>query len=421
MQLNPNIPFSTQVKELKGNDFEKIVASSLQYSGYHIDRNLTFGINKETVAEIDVVATLITPLNEIRIAIECKGANPSFNDLRKFSSVRKLLSLKEYFVELIVFGANNTRPEHEEIASLLEIKLLKKSDLSKLVLPILWGTGELRSERTTWLNRYLAIYTIEDFYTKDIIDSIQNRDLKKKFTGYRKYLQSDLWSINDPIDQLNDSFEKAQNDFKGFSNEIAKNQGTTAYQQVINPDNQLVQAAMFLELKHRVMNLNAIARCSIIAKTRQGRNVISERTPAIRDALNKLCDYNLSPSKFINFVSRFIFLWGGIILKDKENGVYKDLHQIAKETGISDENALEYLKILFRIYQSGSGLFINNNERFFMKYVPSSLRALGLRHRKSVFGADYDKSLFTQDAANDNLLNESLMEIGGNVNLIFEL
>ncbi len=421
MQLNPEIPFSTQVNNLSGNDFEKIVASSLYYSGYHVDRNLTFGINKETVAEIDVVATLITPLNEIRIAIECKGANPSFNDLRKFSSIRKLLSLKEYFVELIVFGSNNTRPEHDKIADLLEIKLLKKSDLSKLVLPILWGTGELRSERTTWLNRYLAIYTIEDFYLKSVIDSIQNRELKKLFTGYRKYLQSDLWSITDPIAQLNDSFEKAQNEYNGFTNTIAIREGTTAYQQVTNPNNQIVQSAMLLELKHRVMNLNAIARCSIIAKTRQGREVISERTPVIRDSLNKLCDYNLSPSEFINFITRFIYLWGGIILKIDENGANKDLHQIAKETGISDENALEYLKLLFKIYQSGDGLFINNDQRFFMKYIPSALRALGLRHRKSVFGADYNESLFTQDNLNDGLLNESLIEIGGNDNLIFEI
>src|SRR5690606_27855578 len=106
MQLNPDIPFSTQVDKFSGNNFEKIVAASLYYSGYHIERNLTFSINKETVAEIDVVATLITPLNEIRIAIECKGANPSFNDLRKFSTIRKLLSPKEYFVELILFGSN---------------------------------------------------------------------------------------------------------------------------------------------------------------------------------------------------------------------------------------------------------------------------------------------------------------------------
>jgi predicted RecB family endonuclease len=149
MQLDPEISFSTQINTLSGSDFEKIVAASMYYSGYHIDRNLIFGLNKETVAEIDIVASLITPLNEIRIAIECKGSNPSFNDLRKFASVSKLLSLKEYLVELILFGSNNTRPEHNEIAYLLNIKLLKKEDLSKLVLPILWGTGELRKERTT--------------------------------------------------------------------------------------------------------------------------------------------------------------------------------------------------------------------------------------------------------------------------------
>ena len=420
MQLNPDIPFSTQVDKFSGNNFEKIVAASLYYSGYHIERNLTFSINKETVAEIDVVATLITPLNEIRIAIECKGANPSFNDLRKFSTIRKLLSPKEYFVELILFGSNNTREEHLNLAELLNVKLLKKSDLSKFVLPILWGTGELRVDRTAWINRYLAIYSIEDFYLKNIIDNVKDKDLKRLLTGYRKYLLSDLWSINDPIEQLNDSFSKAQNEFKAFTNNIAKHIGTTAYNEVINPNNQIVQAAMLLELKHRIINLNAIARCSIIAKTRQGREIISERTPLIRDALNKLCDYNLSPSEFINFTTRFLLLWGGIIIKDKENGTFKDLHHIAQESGISDVNAMEYLKLIFKIYQSGEGLFINNDERVFMKYIPAAYRALGLRHRKSVYGEDYNQSLFTQDDLNDNILNETMIDIGGNENLIFK-
>jgi hypothetical protein len=263
------------------------------------------------------------------------------------------------------------------------------------------------------------MYTIEDFYLKTVIDSIQDRSLKRQFTSYKKYLKSDLWSINDPIAQLNDSFEKAQTDFKEFTDRIAQEQRTTAYQQVTNPNNQIVQAAMVLELIHRVANLNAIARCSIIAKTRQGRQVISERPPAIRDALNKLCDYNLSPSDFINFISRFLFLWGGIIIKKSENGVNTDLHQIAVETGISDESALEYLKLLYKIYQSGNGLFINNNERFFMKYVPSAYRALGLRHRKSVYGEEFNDSLFIQDQLNDGLLNESLVDIGGTENLRF--
>lgn len=419
MQLDPETSFSTQITDLKGIDFEQIVAAAFYYSGYHIDRNLIFGLNKETVAEIDVVASLITPLNEIRIGIECKGSNPSFNDLRKFSTVKQLISETDYFVELIVFGANTTRPEHAKVSDILGIKLLKKEDLSKLVLPILWGTGELVKERITWLNRYLAIYSIEDYYLNNIIDGIRNRELKKQFTNYRKYLFSDLWSIKDPVEQLNDAFEKAQNEFNGFTDAIAREEGTTAYNQITNPTNETVQAAMLLELRHRLTNLNAIARCSIVAKSRQGRETISERTPAIRDALNKLCDYNLSPSEFINFVTRFIFLWGGIIIKDGEGSKNQDLHHIAMETGISDESAMEYLKILFRIYQSGNNLFVNNNQRFFMKYLPSAFRALGLKHRKSIYGEDYDKSLFTQDQLNSDLLDRALGDIGGSEYLKF--
>lgn len=395
MQLNPESPFSTQVSNLKGEEFEQIVAASFYYSGYHIDRNLIFSINKETVAEIDVVASLITPLNEIRIGIECKGANPSFNDLRKFSTVKQLISQSNYFVDLILFGSNSTRQEHEELSQLLEIKLLKKKDLSKLILPILWDTGELRDERITWLNRYLSIYTIEDYYLNDVIKSIDDQNIKKRFTAYKKYLYSDLWSIKDPILQLQDAFEKAQDEFKNFTNTIAEHYNTTAYKEIRKPQNEVVQAAMLLELRHRIINVNALARCSIKAKSKQGREVLLERTPAIRDALNRLCDYNLSPSKFINFITRFIFLWGGAILKTDGNiAKSEDFRQIAFETGISENSAIEYLKILFRIYNSGDSLFINNNEIFFMKYIPSAYRALGLIHRKSIFGDDYDKSLF---------------------------
>lgn len=419
MQLSLDVPFSTQINNLSGSDFEHIVAASLYYSGYHINRNLILGINRETVAELDVVATIITPLNEIRIAIECKGSNPSFNDLRKFSSVKHLLSFDEYFIELIVFGANNTRSEHEQVSKQLNIKLLKKGDLSKLVLPILWGTGELRSERITWVNRYLATYTIEDYYLDKVINSIKNKEIKKVFTRYKKYLLSDLWSIKDPIEQLDDSFEKSQNEYKNFTGKTARKLGTSALNEVRNPKNQIVQAAMYLETLHRILNLYSIARCSIIARTRQGREVISERTPRIREALNNLCDYNLSAQEFLNFTTRFVFLWGGIILKIKSDGKYGDLHQIAKETGISDENAMKYLKILYRIYNSGSGLFINNKERFFLKYVPSATRYLGLYHRKSVYGKEFDKSLFNQDKQNKNILNEALEKMQGNSDLIF--
>lgn len=411
MQLDPSKPFSTQIENLKGDNFEKVVASSLYYAGYHIDRNITFTLNKETVAEIDVVASLITPLNEIRIAVECKGANPNFNDLRKFSTIKQFLSGKEYFIDLIVFGANSTRLAHLDVASLLDIKLLKKEDLSKFILPILWGTGELVQERIKWLNRYLCMFTIESYYVNDVIDSIQDLPMKKQFTGYKKFLYSDVWSIKDPIEQLKETFEKSQNEFKGFSDAIACKLNTSAYIEITNPSNQIVQAAMFLELKHRLLNLNAIARCSILARTKQGRETISQRTPAIRDALNKLCDYNISPTKFMNFVTTFIFIWGAAFQKI-DKSIEFELNKLAQESGISDSSAKTYLKILHLVYQSGDGLFLNIEQRFCMKYIPSAIRALGLIHRRSVF-TDYRYELFREDKSNLIILDEVLHKIGG--------
>ena len=391
MQLDPAQPFSTQIHALNGDSFEKVVAASLFYSGYNVDRNLIFTLNKETVAEIDLVASLVTPFNEIRIAIECKGANPSFNDIRKFSTVKEFLKGPHYVVDLIIFGSNSTRDEHQNVSEILGIKLLKKEDLSKFVLPILWGTGELRF--------------------------IQHIVLKKEFTKYRKYLYSDLWSIKDPIDQLNDAFEKAQIHYHNFTNTIAKQLGTTAKAQVINPVNEIVQAAMFLELKHRLINLNAIARCSILARTQQGRDAISQRTPAIRQALNELCEYNTSPAKFMQFVTSFVFVWGGILLK--KDGSYKtELNALANETGISDKTAVHYFKILFLIYNNGDGLFLKYRDKFFMKYIPASLRAIGLKHRQSIFPG-FSTQLFPQDKQHLIHLNNATASFGGNAGIKF--
>lgn len=417
MQLDPTQPFSTQIHALNGDSFEKVVAASLFYSGYNVDRNLIFTLKKETVAEIDLVASLVTPFNEIRIAIECKGANPSFNDIRKFSTVKEFLKGPHYVVDLIIFGSNSTRDEHQNVSEILGIKLLKKEDLSKFVLPILWGTGELRFDRIRWMNRYLCMFHVESYYSKTIIDSIQHIVLKKEFTKYRKYLYSDLWSIKDPIDQLNDAFEKAQIHYHNFTNTIAKQLGTTAKAQVISPVNEIVQAAMFLELKHRLINLNAIARCSILARTQQGRDAISQRTPAIRQALNELCEYNTSPAKFMQFVTSFVFVWGGILLK--KDGSYKtELNALANETGISDKTAVHYFKILFLIYNNGDGLFLKYRDKFFMKYIPASFRAIGLKHRQSIFPG-FSTQLFPQDKQHLIHLNNATASFGCNAGIKF--
>lgn len=417
MQLNPEEPFSTQISRLDGDDFEMIVAASLNYTGYHIDRNIIFGINRLEIAEIDIVASLITPLNEIKIAVECKGSVPSPNDLRKFSTVKEFLKADGCFVDLITFGSNSMRPEHDKVAEILGVKLLKKEDLNKFVLPVLWGTGELVGNRIREINRYLCVFQIENYYTKNILSTIDNPDVKRLLNRYRKYLYSDLWSIKNPVEQLNNCFEKAQDEFRYFTDTVATMRGTRAREEVSNPSDQIVQAAMYMELKHRLINLGIIARCSVLARSNQGREIISERTPAIRDALNILCDYNISPAKFLNFITRFIFIWGGILLK-RDGNYNQELKLIAGEVGISDENAGQYIEILKLVYESGSSLFVDNNDFFFVKYVPAAYRALGVFHSR-VSIPSFDGVVFPmQDRLNIGLLNNILGD-GGADNLIF--
>ncbi|HLP55065.1 MAG TPA: hypothetical protein VK151_08555 [Fluviicola sp.] len=412
MQLDPTKSFKEQISNLKGTDFENIVAATFFYAGYHIERNVILTIDKDTIAEIDIVGSLITPLNEIRIAIECKGAKPNFADMRKFSTVKQLLSGFEFLVDMIVFGSDDTREAHDEIARKLQLKLLKKADLGKLIFAIQGSDVVTNMVRKTWINRYLVMFTIENYYLKTIIDGIKRTEVKKEFNSYIKYLYADLWSISDPIEQINDSFIKSQEEFYGFTDTIAGFYKTSALREVKKPENEVVQAAMFLELKHRIVNLYGIIRCSVIAKNRQGIEVVSERTPAIKQALISLCDYNIAPSKFMSFITRFISLWGGCIIKyENGNDVENTDHELkimADESGISLENAHHFLEIFKRIYTSN--LFNDSDSIFFMKYVPAAFRGMGVVHRDSI---SIDASIFNDDDLNLHMLNNSLLSIGG--------
>ena len=420
MQLNPEERFAPQIYPLLGKEFENIVAASYYYLGYFINRNLTVKIAKQTAAEIDVLASLITPLNETRIAIECKGQTPSFNDLRKFSTIRTIIGSDNIDLSLAAYGANDIRSEHLAFSSKLSIKLFKKKDVSKIVLPILWADGQLVKERIFWINRYLSVFTAKDYLFNTVYESIQDQCIKKEISKYRRYLFSDLWSISNPVDQINNSFEKAQNEFNNFTEKIANRLGTNANSQVSNPTDEIVQLAMLLELEHRVLNLVGITRCSILARTQHGRDIITERTPTIRNILNALCDYNMSIMKFCPFMFRWIYLWGGIIIKSN-NLEEKEYQLIANESGISVVNAKQFIQVIKEIYSSGNSLFYESNSKLFFKYIPAVFRTIGKIHRKSIAHEVYDGiNLFFEDNANENIANICLSSIGGIEGLKFK-
>ena len=417
MQLKTNQDFSPQIIPLKGKQFERVVAACYFYQGYTVFRNIVITVEKQTTAEIDVLACLITPNHEINVAVECKGKTPSFNDLRKFSTVNKIFGRGDVFVDLFAIGENDIREEHKAFAKYLGIKLETKNDLSKKVLPILWGTGELKQNRITWLNKFLTIFTIEDYFNT-LINLEKNLELRQLFKKYNKYIYTDFWNISDPISQINDSFEKSRTDFFEFTQKVADLVGVSLKNEINNPSNQIIQAAMFYELLHRILNVYGIVRCTVLARTEAGRDLLIKMNPVIRESVNNLCDYNITVSKFMNLIFRWVFLWGGYIVKigDKWN---VELSELAKETGLSESNVFSFIAIFRNIYKSGSDLIFVDKEKAFMKYVPAHFRALGKLHRRSISKNYEGRTIFREDLQNFNLLNDSLNEIGGCENLQF--
>lgn len=401
MQLDPQKPFSSQIKNLKGQDFEHIVAACYLYLGYFVERNVHYGIDKQQIGELDLVGFKITPLHEIQVVVECKGRHPSPTDLRTFASYKQIMKNDYSLVDLIAYGSDAVNDFHYKIASKLDVKLIKKSDLSKKVLPIVWKSGELVQNRITEINKILLVFDVIDKHKE--IRSDATGDLRKEVNGYFKYLETDLWSISNPIEQLENSFSYAKDEFYNFSSKIADIQGKRISTEVRRPSDKFVQLAIYLELKHRILNVLAISRATIVARTDLGRNAITERTPSIRDALNSLCDYNIEPNKFLIFIFRWIFLWGGAFKKENSS-IDKELGLLCDEVGISLQNGRDFLEIFRAIYSAGASLFFENSEIIFFKYVPASFRAIGLKYRE-ILGFDY-KRLFSDDNYNRKMFEQ---------------
>jgi hypothetical protein len=173
---------------------------------------------------------------------------------------------------------------------------------------------------------------------------------------------------------------------------------------------------MYYELLHRILNLYGILRCTVVARTQAGREMIVQMSPIIRESVNNLCDYNITISKFMNLIFRWVFLWGGYFIK-KDDSYRYELAELAKESGLSETNVFHFISIIRKVYGSGADLFYNDKEKIFIKYIPAQFRALGKLHRQTYSEYYNTKTVFREDVQNQNLLNYALADIGGSDNL----
>ncbi len=415
MQLVPQEQLNPQISDLKGKYFEHVVAASYSYIGYTVFRNIILYVEKQKVTEIDVVAYILTPFKEISLAVECKGATPKFNELRKFSSTRKILTPNPD--QLIVFGDNDLRDEHNEFSKLLNIKLLKKEDLTKFVLPILWGYSDIRESRIKKLNRFLAVYEIQDYLTYNVLNEENNNEVKKEIRRYIRYLKGYFWNLEKPKEQMESCFTKSRNDFNSFSEQISLMLDTTISSEMNSPENTTVQLAMYLELYHRILNLHSIVRFTVKIGTTIGRESLLDLEHSyLRRIINDMCDNTKVLRSFLPFIHRWLFIWGGCILKSKEETEYRLL---AEECGISVKTVKLFISFIRRVYRGAdTSMIYENDEKLFFKYIPAPFRGLGKIHRCS-YNEYEDITLFNEDEKNIELLEKCLTSSGGVENLKF--
>jgi predicted RecB family endonuclease len=165
LQLDPTTSLSAQLKAIPGDKMECFVAAAFASVGYTVFRNLFIELGGERVAETDGFASVFTPLRESRVMVECKGGHPKFDEIRKFASLNALLNPPPD--ELLIISRPGCPPNRIELANLLRVRIVERTNLTYYVLPLVGGQA-LRQERASSLNRYLAWQTVHEYLTSHV-------------------------------------------------------------------------------------------------------------------------------------------------------------------------------------------------------------------------------------------------------------
>lgn len=259
------------------------------------------------LCEIDVFASLHTPLKENRIIFECKGGEPTFKDVRNLHSLYSIIDPKPD--SCVIVCKDGTKKNRKDLAEKLGIHILEKSDLVKWLLPLLAG-GSQREVATKQINRWMAYFKVHRFLTDKAAD---NPDSKQQ----NRFLKQVLWWKADPIEQANLSFEKARKEFLNTTSNLAKRINVDLKNCLKEANDDRIEGAMFVELFHRMMNMYAVTRCSLHFHTKLGReDLLGAFGPSLRDSIVKIGGAPRLLFGFPSFFQYWIAHWGGVVLKN---------------------------------------------------------------------------------------------------------
>jgi len=404
LQLDPHKRLSPQLLKATGRDLERLVAAIMHSLGYTVFRNFALELEGEDVGEADVFATLETPFRESRLLFECKGGHPSFTEIRQFASLAHCVEPRP---DEAVIVANYKCPQNRKhLAEKLGLALLEKNELARFILPLLKGTSS-RSERVIALNVVLAAFTVHDFLIK-VVPEVD------EMKAHYRFLSHVLWWKEEPRKQLKESWEAATGEYSETSKKVAEARGKTARSAIASPNDDHVQAAMLVELLHRIINMYVVVRCATTAQRRWGQEFLLEDTGLnLREAMVLITQNLRAIYGFPSFFQHWLFTWGGFIWNPRKAWEVSRLAEECCTTVGVIESYFDIIRLTYSSKQSGSLIYEDSNLTFF-KWVPAAFRALGRRYRV-LLDQDYYSSckIFKEDALNDVALGRALADIGG--------
>lgn len=405
MQIDPAKPLAPQLLPPSSTGLEQLTAATCASVGYTVFRGLCYELGGQRAAEVDVFASMFSPWRESRILLECKGGTPSFTEIREFASLRDLLDPPAD--DLVIIAQHGCPANRLELAALLKCRIVEKQKLASFVLPLLAG-APLRRSRVVALNRYLAWHEVHSHLV-----SLVNRHPALK--QHYRFLTTELWLVGDPEQQVSLSFDAYQTRFKPVPDDVAVARGTSAQQAAYNAPDDVIEAAFYVMLLHRVMNAYAIERYTLdLMQKGSALKLVSQHGPALASAISDLSAFPRHLDCFPSFLQTFFFVWGGFLflpLRDEE------IAALAEECSTSPEAIEHYLSILDTLYTRG--LFQTWTDFFYFKWVPGAFRALGAQHRLALDPTAYAGVMFFGTSHPKHLaaLDRALVSIGGHTGL----
>lgn len=337
MQLDPNAHLLQQLQNVSGTVLERLTAATFASVGYTVFRNLRFELAGQMAAEADILASVFTPLRESRVFLECKGGDPSFTEIREFASLRHLLWPEPD--DLIIICRGNCPHNRHQLAAHLKVRLVEKPNLLYYVLPLLGGSA-LRLQRARELNRYLAWQVVHEYL-------VGKTNAHPSMHLHYRFLVCDLWKIGPPEQQVDLSFEAYTGQHSGTSDIVAAAKGTTALQAVYDAADDDFEAAMYVVLLHRFMNVYAIVRRTLeIMQKYDSLHLIIKAGGNLRQAVSLLSSKARFLFGFPSFLQTYFFVWGGFLVDSRK---VWEIEQMARESGTTPEAVELYLEVLKRI------------------------------------------------------------------------